>query len=80
MNYIELIGILATIFVMVSMSCKTSSYKSASIMRLTNMIGSVLFVIYGALLPAISTAIMNFILIFINLYHLIKLNKNKGIC
>lgn len=79
MNYIELIGILATIFVMISMSCKTSSYKSNIIMRVTNIIGSILFVIYGIILPAISTAIMNFILIFINLYHLIKLNKNKGI-
>ena len=44
-------------------------------MRVTNLIGSVIFVVYGCLLPAISTAILNGILIFVNSYHLFVLIK-----
>lgn len=54
------------------MTCETKSYKSTVIMRLTNLIGSVIFVVYGCLLPAYSAALMNGMLILINTYHLIK--------
>ena len=54
------------------MMCETKSYKSTVIMRLTNLIGSVIFVVYGCLPPAYSTALMNGMLILINTYHLIK--------
>lgn len=77
MNWIELIGILATIFIIISMSCKTTSRKSAMIMRITNIIGSVIFIIYGILLPALSTAILNGIVTIINTYHLILLIKDS---
>ena len=69
---IEYIGILATLFIIISMTCETKSYKSTVIMRLTNLIGSVIFVVYGCLLPAYSTALMNGMLILINTYYLIK--------
>ena len=75
MNWIEILGIIATLFVIISMSCKSTNRKYAIIMRITNIIGSVLFVIYGCLLPAISTAILNGLLIIINLYHLVILIK-----
>ena len=67
---IEYIGILATLFIIISMTCETKSYKSTVMMRLTNLIGSAIFV--GCLLPAYSTALMNGMLILINTYHLIK--------
>lgn len=77
MNWIEFIGIAATIFIIISMSCKTSNIKSAIMMRITNIIGSVVFIVYGILLPAISTAILNGIVTVINIYHLILLLKSK---
>ena len=77
MNWIEILGIVATLFIVVSMSCKTLSKKWSIIMRVTNIIGSILFVIYGSLLPAISTAILNGVLIIINSVHLINLIKTK---
>lgn len=77
MNWIELIGILATVFIIISMSCKTTSRKSAIIMRITNIIGSVIFIVYGILLPALSTAILNGIVTVINIYHLILLIKDS---
>ncbi len=76
----EIIGIAATLFVLVSMLFNTLSYKGSLWMRILNIAGSVVFVVYGILLPAISTAALNAVLIFVNGYHLIKLikdNKNK---
>ena len=77
MIWIEMIGILATIGVIISMSCKTNCKKNKVIMRTANIIGSILFVIYGSLLPAISTAVLNGLLVFINTYHLIQILRDK---
>ncbi len=44
-------------------------------MRILSLIGSVFMTIYGIWLPAISTAILNGALIFVNIYHIIKLVK-----
>lgn len=77
---IEIIGIAATLLILTSMCFKTTSYKGSFWMRLINIIGSVVFVVYGTLLPAISTAILNAALVIVNTYHfvvLIKENKKK---
>jgi len=79
MSVIEIIGIVATLFIVFSMSCKTSTKKSIIILRVTNIIGSIIFVVYGVLLPAYSTAILNGLLVIINTYHLIKLIKDKSV-
>lgn len=79
MWWIEAIGITATVFILISMSVNTSSWKGDVWMRAINIIGSIVFVIYGALLPAISTAILNGLLVFINTYYLIKLIKEKKV-
>ncbi len=41
-------------------------------MRMTNLVGSVVFTIYGFLLPAYATAVMNLILFGVNIFYLIK--------
>lgn len=74
---IEAVGIVATVFILFSMVFKTTSVKGSIIMRVLNLIGSVVFVVYGILLPALSTAILNGGLILINGYHLIVLIKNN---
>lgn len=77
MWYIEVIGIAATVLILVSMCVNTSSWKGDVSMRAINIVGSVIFVVYGALLPAISTAVLNGLLIIVNAYYLIKLLKEK---
>ena len=74
---IELVGIVATLFILTSMLFKTNTTKGAIIMRSINLVGSAIFVVYGALLPAISTAILNAGLVLINGFHLIRLLKIK---
>lgn len=70
---VELIGIIATLFILTSMLFKTNTTKGAIIMRSINLVGSAIFVVYGSLLPAISTAILNAGLVIINTVHLIRL-------
>lgn len=70
---IEIVGICATLMILLSMLFVTTTVKGSIIMRILNLIGSVIFVVYGILLPAISTAVLNSGLVIINSVHLIKL-------
>lgn len=72
----EIIGICATLFILVSMLFPTSSYKGSFWLRILNLVGSAIFVVYGVLLPTISTAVLNGCLIIINAYHFTKLVVN----
>ena len=74
---IELVGILAGVLLITSMTFKTSSTKQAILLRIFNALGCFTFVIYGILLPALATALINSILVIINVYHLIKLLKKE---
>lgn len=72
---IEIIGLIASATVLVSISVKSSTIKSNIIMRVINTIGSGGFIWYGFALNAYSTAIMNIGAIIINLYYILKLIK-----
>lgn len=71
MNKIEIIGLIASILIVVSMVFKTTSFKGTILMRIINAIGSIFFTIYGLLLPAYSTAITNACLFILNIVYLI---------
>lgn len=72
---VEIIGITSTVLILLSMLFKTTTIKGDIRMRVLNLIGSVVFVVYGCLLPAISTIILNVALVVVNTYHLISLIK-----
>lgn len=72
---VEIIGLVASILVLASISIKSSTVKSNIIMRIINTIGSSIFVWYGISLSAYSTAILNIGAVAINLYYIIKLIK-----
>ena len=69
----EIIGIVSTLLILISMLFKTTSLKGSILMRALNLTGSLFFVVYGCLLPAISTAILNAALVIVNSIHLITL-------
>lgn len=71
--WIEILGIISSFIIFISMCFKTDTIKGTICLRSFNLIGSVAFVVYGLLLPSYATAFMNFIIIFINVYHMIKL-------
>lgn len=66
MNY-ELIGLMATTFVLISFLM-----KKARTIRLVNIVGAMLFVIYGLLIHSLSVWVMNGALIFVHIYYLIR--------
>ena len=66
----EIIGIIASLFVLLSFL-----YNGERQIRIINIIGATLFVIYGILIGAFSVYLMNGILILIHIRKLIKLKK-----
>ena len=72
---IELIGILAGVLIMGSLVFPSTSTRGNISMRTLNILGSILFVIYGFLIPAYSTPIVNMLTIILNSYNIIKLLK-----
>lgn len=69
---IEASGLIATLLVFVSFLP-----KNIVVIRFANLIGSIFFVIYGFGIGAFWTGFMNGSLIFVQIYHLIKIWKEK---
>ena len=78
---VEILGIVATLFILAGFCFKTMTFWGSFFLRLLNTMGSIIFVVYGILLPAIATAVLNSALIVVNGYYLIRLiverQKNK---
>ncbi|MGJ3240280.1 MAG: YgjV family protein [Anaerolineae bacterium] len=66
----EIIGYIASILVAISL-LMTSILR----LRLINIVGSSFFVLYGLLIGAYPVAIVNFVIVLINLYQLYKLRN-----
>lgn len=75
MNPVEIIGLVATLVLVIS-----QIHRNVLILRAINILGSAIFVVYAALLPAWSTLALNAIMIVINTWQvirLLRLNKDK---
>jgi len=70
----EIIGIIASLFILLSFL-----YNGEKQIRIVNIIGAVLFVIYGILISALSVYLMNGILIAIHIRKLFKLKKESDL-
>ncbi len=69
---IELFGYLGSALVVISM-LMSSVFR----LRVINMIGSIIFAIYALIIKSYPTALMNFFLVGINIYHLMRLRKES---
>ena len=76
---VALIGLLASVIVLVSMCFNTKTRKGTFMMRLINLVGSILSTIYGLVLgtSGIGVVLLNGVLIFINLFYLVKKDKDS---
>lgn len=70
---VEIIGILAGIVVLASFLLKGELR-----IRMLNVIGAVLFVIYGILIKSISVALINFIVVIIQIVYINKRRKENN--
>lgn len=73
--FYECVGIIGSILVAISMVFKTTTDKGIKWLRIFNLLGSVVFVVYGMMLPAYSTVILNLFCIVFNLKGLIEIIK-----
>lgn len=74
---VEFIGIIAAALILASMTFPTMSFKGSVCMRIINMLGSIVFIIYGILLPAIATMVANIGILIVNIVHLCILIKKR---
>ena len=76
---VSIIGLVASIIVLVSMCFNPSTKKGNILMRSVNLIGSIVSVIYGILLGPLGAGMirLNGVLVFVNLYYLIVTLKHK---
>lgn len=65
----EIIGLCGTVFILIAFLFNTEKQ-----IRIFDMIGSVLFVVYGALIGAYSNVVLNGTLILV---HILKLRKMR---
>lgn len=69
--WIELLGILASLLVLISFL-----FKSEFKIRIVNIAGAIMFVIYGFLISSFSVQLLNFILVIVHIRRLKQL-KDK---
>ena len=67
----EIVGIIASLFIVFSLIFKTTTFKGTLLLRLLNSVGCIFFIVYGAVLPAISTAIANSACLIINIVFIV---------
>jgi hypothetical protein len=72
MNPIEYLGISASVMVVISFL-----FKSPKWIRAVNIIGALLFIIYGYLISAWSVVICNFILLIIQTVYLLNIMQKE---
>lgn len=68
----EVIGLTATLFVLMSFTM-----KKVETIRAVNIVGALLFVVYGLLIGSVSTWLLNGALIVIHIFYLLKAKKDK---
>lgn len=70
MSWLEWIGYLASAFILLSMLM-----NSIIKLRVINLVGSILFTLYGYLIEAYPVALMNFAIVIVNIYYLVRIRS-----
>lgn len=77
-NPIEIVGIVASVFIVFSLVFKTTTFKGTLLLRILNSLGCIFFIIYGGLIGAWSTLIANAACFIINIiYTVIEIKNHK---
>lgn len=72
---IEIVGIIASIIILISACANTTSNKGILLLRGLNIIGSLLYVYYGFKIHSISLVVLDSCMILINGFYLYKHSK-----
>lgn len=74
---VAIIGLIASVIVLVSMCFNPSTKKGNLLMRAINLLGCIISVIYGLLLGSFGAGmiLLNGVLVFVNLIYIVKTVK-----
>ena len=72
--FIELIGYLASVVILIGFT-----FKGESKIRTVNMVGSLLFIVYGLLIKAYPVALLNALTIVVNICALITTKNEESV-
>ena len=72
MDWIEIVGIVASLIVLASFLM-----KDILVIRLVNIVGAVVFIVYGILIGAFATWFVNAALMIVHIIYIIKELKEK---
>jgi hypothetical protein len=72
--YLELLGYLASILIAISLMM-----RSLNKLRIINLVGSLLFTVYGSIIGAYPVAVLNAFIVLVNVYYLQKAFKQSAI-
>lgn len=70
---VEIFGTAASIMIILSLVSSNIKW-----LRLLNLIGSIMFVVYAIIINSFSVALTNSFGVLFNIYHLIKIYKEEG--
>lgn len=70
---VEIIGIIASVMIAISFFMNGEKH-----IRAVNMVGSVIFVVYGILIGSISVAFLNTVSIIVNTVKIYNINKEDN--
>ena len=74
----ELIGLIGSILILLSITVTSSTTKGNLMMRIINIVGSIIFVAYGFMISAYSTVFVNIAATIINGFFIFKLCSNMS--
>jgi len=72
--YLELLGYLASSLIAISLMM-----RSLNKLRIINLVGALLFTVYGSILGAYPVAVLNAFIVLVNVYYLQKAFKKPTI-
>ena len=70
-NYIEILGIIASILIVLSALSKTTTFTGTIWLRSMNIVGSIAFILYGYFVNAFATMLCNIVMLIISIIYLI---------
>lgn len=77
MSKLELFGMCGSILILISMLYKSDTVRGNVIMRFWNLAGSIIFVVYGLLLPSYCTVLLNVIAVVVHIYYLVAIYRRR---
>lgn len=66
----EVIGILGTLFIILAFT-----FNGEIKIRILDLIGAILFIVYGFTISSFSTILLNSLLVFIQIYKILKIKE-----